>query len=77
MESNLHSLTNLFAQLGLPSAEADIQTFIASHRPLDAHLALYEAPFWTVSQAKFLCDQIANDADWAGVVDKFDASLRQ
>ncbi len=77
METCLHSAANLFAQLGLPAADADIQAFIASHRPLDPHLALSEASFWTASQAKFLRDQIANDADWAAVVDNLDASLRQ
>jgi len=76
VESNLHSLTNLFAQLGLPSSEADIQTFIQSHRPLDAQVKLSDAPFWTATQAKFLRDQITNDADWAGVVDKLNTCLR-
>lgn len=77
METDLHSATNLFAQLGLPSTEADIQAFITSHWPLDSQVKLSEAPFWTASQAKFLRDQIANDADWAVVVDTLDASLRQ
>jgi len=77
METNLHSITHLFAQLGLPSGDADIQTFIASHRPLDTRTPLCDAPFWTASQAKFLHDQIATDADWADVVDKLDVSLRQ
>ena len=76
MESNVHSLTNLFAQLGLPSDAADIQNFIQSHRPLDAQVVLSDAPFWTATQAKFLRDQITNDADWAGVVDKLNTSLR-
>lgn len=76
MESNLHSLTNLFTQLGLPSNPSDIQTFIQSHRPLDAKIALSDAPFWTAPQAKFLRDQIENDADWSGVVDKLNTILR-
>lgn len=76
METQLHTMSNLFDQLGLPSASADIQAFIASHNHLNAKVMLCEAPFWTESQAKFLRDQIKQDADWAGVVDKLDASLR-
>lgn len=76
MENNLHSDANLFAQLGLPSSDADIQAFIKSHRPLDPQIKLSEAPFWTKAQAKFLQEQIICDADWAAVVDKLNVSLR-
>lgn len=76
MENQLHSFTDLFDQLGLPSGTNDIQRFIVQHRPLASHIALCEAAFWTASQAKFLRDQIINDADWANVVDEFDNSLR-
>lgn len=77
MEESLHSMTNLFTQLGLPSEPADIQAFIESHRPLAAHVALHEAPFWTSSQADFLREQVQEDADWAGIVDRLDGGLRQ
>jgi len=77
MESNLHSMTHLFTQLGLPSKPADIQAFIDSNRPLAAHLALHEAPFWTPSQAGFLREQVQDDADWAGIIDRLDSGLRQ
>ena len=77
MEGNLHSMTNLFTQLGLPSKPADIQAFIESHRPLATHLALCEAPFWTPSQAAFLREQVQHDADWAGIIDRLDSGLRQ
>jgi Protein of unknown function (DUF2789) len=50
--------------------------FIESNRPLAKHLALYEAPCWTPSQAEFLRDQILDDADWAGVIDRLDGGLR-
>lgn len=76
METQVHTMSNLFDQLGLPSAPAEIQKFIASHKHLGAGIKLYEAPFWNESQAKFLRDQIKQDADWTGVVDKLDASLR-
>ena len=77
MEETLHSMTNLFAQLGLPTGPADIQAFIATNRPLAAHLALEDAPFWTPAQAGFLREEILQDADWAGVIDRLDSGLRQ
>jgi len=77
MEGNFHSMSNLFAQLGLPSESADIQAFIESKRPLDADLELHEAPFWTSSQSEFLREQVQDDADWAGVIDELNSGLRQ
>lgn len=77
MEGNLHSMTHLFTQLGLPSEPADIQAFIESNRPLAAHFALDEAPFWTPSQAEFLREEVQHDADWAGIIDRLDSGLRQ
>lgn len=76
MDDALHSMTNLFSQLGLPSKPAEIQAFLESNRPLAARFALHEAPFWTPSQAEFLREQIQNDADWAGIIDRLDSELR-
>ena len=77
MHESQHNLTSLFDQLGLPSSEKEIEAFIHSHRPLDPSIRLSNAPFWTPGQAQFLKEQIKEDADWAVVIDKFDASLRQ
>jgi hypothetical protein len=77
MEGNLHSMTNLFNQLGLPSEPADIEAFIVAHRPLADGLKLHEAPFWTTSQASLLREQVLNDADWVGVIDQLDSGLRE
>ncbi|MBI3131392.1 MAG: DUF2789 domain-containing protein [Acidobacteria bacterium] len=77
MESHLPSMTLLFTQLGLPSEPAAIQRFIETHRPLEARLALHEAPFWTASQAEFLKEQLDQDADWAILIDKLDSGLRR
>jgi hypothetical protein len=77
MEGNLHSMTNLFSQLGLPSEPADIEAFIEAHRPLADGLKLHEAPFWTASQAGLLREQVLDDADWVGIIDKLDSGLRQ
>lgn len=75
MQDQLHSLSNLFAQLGLPSDEAAIDDFIASHRPLESGTALYRAPFWNTAQRTFLKEEIIEDADWAPVIDELNVRL--
>lgn len=75
MESTIHTLSNLFAQLGLPSGDDDIENFIKTHSHLATDLSLSEAPFWTPSQAAFLREEILNDADWAEVIDQLNALL--
>lgn len=76
MEANLHSMSNLFAQLGLPSEQAAIEDFIATHRPLGDGIVLYRAPFWSASQRAFLKEEIIEDADWATVIDELNGRLR-
>lgn len=71
-----HTMEALFAQLGLPSEPADIEAFVRQHRPLADHLRLFEAPFWTDSQAIFLREQIRLDDDWALLIDTLNAQLR-
>ena len=77
MDLSTHTMSDLFAQLGLPSEEADIQTFIASHRPLPGGAALADAPFWSANQARFLREEILEDADWAEVVDQLNLALHE
>lgn len=77
METPIHPLSALFAQLGLPDDAASIDRFIARHAPLDGAIPLAAAPFWTPAQAAFLREEIAEDADWAEVVDTLNARLRQ
>lgn len=76
MEPSVHSLRNLFEQLGLPGGEAEIERFVATHRPLAAGVLLADAPFWTAAQAQFLREEIAEDADWAEIVDQLNLMLR-
>jgi hypothetical protein len=76
MVSSIHSLRNLFEQLGLSGTEADIERFVAAHRPLGDTIALADAPFWTAAQAQFLREEVADDADWAEVVDQLNLMLR-
>jgi len=75
MDSLMHTLPNLFDQLGLDSDEAAISQFLASHSPLPHGLALADASFWTDSQKAFLRDEILHDADWAEVIDMLNAAL--
>ncbi|MBL8439117.1 MAG: DUF2789 domain-containing protein [Zoogloeaceae bacterium] len=76
MEPTVHTMNNLFEQLGLPSSSEAVEAFIASHAPLASAVKLPEAPFWTSAQAAFLEAEILEDADWAEIIDQLDARLR-
>lgn len=69
------TVPDLFAQLGLPNEESDIQAFVAAHRPLPPEVRLSEAPFWSESQSRLLREEIQRDADWAEVVDQLNLML--
>lgn len=75
MESSLHTLNNLFAQLGLPSSDEEIEQFIQTHSHLASYITLADAPYWTPAQATFLKEEILKDADWAEVIDQLNARL--
>ena len=75
MDSQVHNMENLFDQLGLPSDSSSIDQFIRLHQFLKKDVLLYEAPFWTSSQAEFLRAEILEDADWAKVVDELNLAL--
>lgn len=74
MDAPLHSMGNLFAQLGLPDDPRAIDHFILTHR-LPESVPLADAPFWNPSQAAFLREEIVEDADWAEVVDDLNVRL--
>ncbi|MCV4283476.1 DUF2789 domain-containing protein [Pseudomonas capsici] len=76
MELPTHSLPNLFAQLGLDSDEDSIQNFIANHS-LPEDVKLIDAEFWTPQQARFLKEELREDADWAPVVDELNVLLHK
>lgn len=77
MDTQFHHLGDLFRQLGLPADPAAIEQFIRNQGPLPAGTPLAEATLWTRSQAAFLREQLADDADWAEVVDALNALLSQ
>lgn len=70
MEPAIHQMPDLFRQLGLPGDHSSVESFLATHRPLPVGTGLTEAGFWNASQAQFLREEIAKDADWSGIVDQ-------
>jgi outer membrane receptor for monomeric catechols len=76
MDTTKHDINTLFAQLGLPNTESQIDTFIASHELEDTTL-LQNAIFWDEAQRHFLAESLAEDGDWSEVIDELDVRLRQ
>ncbi|MCD8521335.1 MAG: DUF2789 domain-containing protein [Saccharospirillaceae bacterium] len=76
MESPVHNLNALFAQLGLPNSDQNIADFIERHKPVSGKTKLAELDFFTPSQQAFLRESLAQDADWAEVIDTLDSLLR-
>lgn len=76
MDLSTPTMHDLFAQLGLPNDEDDVQQFIARHRPIPEATALPDAAFWTPAQTQFLREQWQRDAEWAEVVDQLNIALR-
>ena len=77
MEPGFHALSDLFAQLGLPSDNGSVQRFIMEHAPLPDAMRLEDAPCWTSGQAALLREQLLQDADWAEAVDQLNVALRR
>ena len=75
MDTSNHSMQTLFAQLGLSNNDVAIENFIHNNH-LPSEIPLESAAFWSAGQAQFIRESIAQDADWAEVVDHLDAMLR-
>ncbi len=75
MDTSIHNLQTLFAQLGLPASDDAIEEFVNDHT-LDSGLKINEASFWNASQTEFLEEAIYQGSDWAEIVDLFDLLLR-
>ena len=71
-----NSINDLFEQLGLPSSDSDIDQFIANQLPIPPTIEIYEAPFWTESQATFLREEAIEDAEWSVTIDELSVRLR-
>ncbi|MDP1540021.1 MAG: DUF2789 domain-containing protein [Moraxellaceae bacterium] len=76
MDTNLHTFSELFDQLGLPSDADSIERFIEKHRPLPDDIFLVNASFWSTGQRDFLREVMVQDSDWVGLVDQLNAQLR-
>ncbi len=68
-------LKALFEQLGLESTTEAIDMFIAEHSISDSQ-RIHQATFWNDAQARFLCEALLQDAEWAPVVDDLSERLR-
>ncbi len=64
----------LFLQLGLDASDEAIEQFVQTHQ-LPAQHRLYEADFWSESQRQFLKTHLAQDDDWAMVIDELNQQL--
>lgn len=69
MDISPKNLASLFDQLGLPNDEASVERFIAAHCILEKGRQVWDAPFWSPSQATFLREAWEADADWVEAVD--------
>ena len=75
MDRSLHSINNLFAQLGLPCKDHEIDQFIRTHTLFSQRIRLDEATFWTPSQASFIKESLDFDSDWSEAVDELNTRL--
>lgn len=76
MDCTAPSMSLLFAQLGLPDDEEAIRAFIKSNRPLPMTIRLFDAPFWSPSQAALIREKLQEDGEWAVLIDTLNAQLR-
>ncbi|QLG87248.1 DUF2789 domain-containing protein [Chitinibacter bivalviorum] len=76
MENPVHSMANLFSQLGLASSNDAMTLFVRLHT-LSPTIELEKAPFWSPSQIAFLLEARADDSDWSELVDQLDVMLHQ
>ncbi len=74
MDMTSNTLASLFEQLGLPSAEHEIEQFVQTHR-LAEHINIVDADFWTDGQRQFLRQSLRLDAEWSPIVDDLNALL--
>ncbi|MBN7821417.1 DUF2789 family protein [Bowmanella sp. Y26] len=70
------SIHDLFEQLGLENTDNGINGFIERHKGLNDKVKLENAPFWNPSQAQFIQRALAEDAEWAEIIDQLNARLR-
>lgn len=76
MDTSLHLVKDLFLQIGLSNDDLEIEDFILKNKGIPPSTPIWEADFWTPSQADFLKESYDDDSDWVEAVDQLDALLR-
>jgi len=76
MEQHTHTLNMLFAQLGLPDSQVEVERFLGEHR-LKSEEKLHEATFWSSAQSRLIRELWHQDSDWAVVLDELNTRLHQ
>jgi len=76
MGASVYCLSTLFEQLGLSGKTDDIEAFIKNNR-LSAGTKVYEAAYWTQSQAALLKEGLENNSDWALIIDELNVRLHE
>ena len=77
MGTPVHSMNQLFDQLGLPSGSQEIDKFIEQQKPVADSKKIYEMDFFSDSQRTFLKEAKEHGGDWAELTDILDSLLRQ
>jgi hypothetical protein len=77
MQSHVHTMTDLFLQLGLPADAPAIATFIEKHAGACQTCTLPYAKIWNDSQRDFLKEAIAEDSDWAMPAERLTSLLSE
>lgn len=75
MDRSVHTMTELFDQLGLASDDNSIQQFVRKQKP-NNYQSLLEMDCWTDAQKAFIEEALGDDADWCELIDQLDARLR-
>ena len=71
-----HTMNNLFAQLGLPNSDSEIEAFIKENQRPEG-VTLKEAPFFDEQQLMFIEEEWKLDAVWALVIDELNTRLHE
>ena len=69
-------MSDLFAQLGLSNDQESIERFILENGGLARRTHIENAPFWSEPQAVFIKNVLAEDAEWAELIDQLNSLLR-
>jgi hypothetical protein len=69
-----YTMNDLFAQLGLDSSDAAIDSFVEKHQ-LAKDQKLVEADVWSEQQCLFLQEEWKKDAVWVEIIDDLNVRM--